>query len=803
MYQKYLILALLILISGNVINFSLQFYNIYYVNAEDNQAPKADDQKVSVDANDNVKITLKGNDDDKGDEIKFDIIADPSNGKLDNFDKSEGTVTYVPEKDYSGDDKFKFKVNDDKGAESDTATVDISVKETSQPNGKEETGPGNSVDKSSNQTSIEQTAEASSVEEPNQAPKAFDQIVSVDQNGQIDIKLVAEDEDNDQLQFDITSDPLQGSLDNFYKEKGTVTYVPQKDYSGEDKFSFKVIDDKGAESNVGTVDVTVEVVNQPQNANEKVVNQSLGEEATQSTSSTTNQAPKADDQSIFVDSNSKAVSLAGNDADNDPIQFAIVSEPSDATLHNFDMSKGTVTYVPEKDYTGNDIFTFKVIDDKGYESNVATVNVDVKAVSTEVAVNDTEVAVNDSINQAPEALDQSNSVDKNNELNITLVGNHADNDPIQFAIVSEPSDATLHNFDMSKGTVTYVPEKDYTGNDSFTFDVADDKGEKSNVATVNVDVKEVNDTNQAPEAFNQSTNESNSNNYRYLTWSEGDEEDRFILFARSMDGGNTFSSPISLTGNVHSTVFNPKVSSSGNNVYVVWQGQSKSGNQDIFLRKSSDYGSTFGDIENLSNDPGGSGNPEVAVVGNSTHVSWEGTTPGNNFIFYTKSNDGSDFESPQKLSTNNGISYKPEIKVKHNDAADSFTYKVTDDNGAESNIATVNVNIGTVNQFPDKVDGKSVSIDSSDKTDIKLKGIDDDKDPIRYEIVSAPSDGSLKDFDPNTGTVTYVPNENDRVDVSWHNYVNGHDKILTENVDNGDKVSNFEQANNDPFKSRR
>ncbi len=411
--------------------------------------------------------------------------------------------------------------------------------------------------------------------------------------------------------------------------------------------------------------------------------------------------------------------------------------------------------------------------------------------------------VNAEDNQAPKADDQKVSVDANDNVKITLKGNDADNDPIQFAIVSEPSDATLHNFDMSKGTVTYVPEKDYTGNDSFTFDVADDKGEKSNVATVNVDVKEVNDTNQAPEAFNQSTNESNSNNYRYLTWSEGDEEDRFILFARSMDGGNTFSSPISLTGNVHSTVFNPKVSSSGNNVYVVWQGQSKSGNQDIFLRKSSDYGSTFGDIENLSNDPGGSGNPEVAVVGNSTHVSWEGTTPGNNFIFYTKSNDGSDFESPQKLSTNNGISYKPEIKVKHNDGADSFTYKVTDDNGAESNIATVNVNIGTVNQFPDKVDGKSVSIDSSDKTDIKLKGIDDDKDPIRYEIVSAPSDGSLKDFDPNTGTVTYLPNENDRVDVSWHNYVNGHDKILTENVDNGDKVSNFEQANNDPFKSRR
>src|SRR5688572_31435755 len=128
MYKKYLTLVLLVLTSGSMIGASIQFYNDYqYVFAQTNQAPEADDQDVSVDANDNVKITLKGNDDDKDDEIEFEIVSDPSHGELDNFDKSDGTVTYTPEEEYSGDDKFEFKVIDEKGAESDKAEIKINV----------------------------------------------------------------------------------------------------------------------------------------------------------------------------------------------------------------------------------------------------------------------------------------------------------------------------------------------------------------------------------------------------------------------------------------------------------------------------------------------------------------------------------------------------------------------------------------------------------------------------------------------------------------------------------------------------
>jgi hypothetical protein len=801
LHQKYLTLLLFTLISGNVINFSLQYFNFNQLLAaednsqppeddnqpdeeERNEPPKADDQKVSVDANDNVKITLEGNDDDKGDKIKFEVVADPSHGKLNNFDKSDGSVTYVPEKDYFGDDDFKFKVIDEKGADSDKATVDINVKAT------------------------------------NQAPKADDQKVSVDANDNVKITLEGNDDDKgDQIKFEIVADPSHGKLNNFDKSDGSVTYVPEKDYSGDDDFKFKVIDEKGVKSDTAEVKVSVKSIDQPNQGVSNEPNQGVSNEPNQGVSNEPNQgienqtttanlrndqfnainkSPIAYDQSLSLDANDKIdIALDGEDADNDPIQFAIVSNPSDANLDNFDITKGTVTYIPQTDYVGNDTFAFKVIDDKGAESNTATVNVDVTATTMDIGVNET-------ANQAPTALDQSTSVDKNNQLNITLVGDDADNDPIQFAIVSNPSDANLDNFDITKGTVTYIPQTDYVGNDTFTFKVIDDKGAESNTATVNVTVKDGNQTNQAPQAFDQKINDSNLSNYRYLTWSAGEEEDRYILFARSTEGGKTFSSPVSLSGSGRSAVFNPEVSSSDNKVYVVWQGQSKNGNQDILLRKSSDYGSTFGEIENISNDPGGSGNPEVTVDGNSTHIAWEGTTPGNNFIFYTKSDDGSAFDAPQKLSSNIGMSYKPELIVNESPTDDSFTYKVTDHKGAQSNLATVDVNIDKMHKSTLKDDVKRVSVDSSHEIDIALKANDKDNDTLQFEIVTLPSKGSLDNFDPNSGTVTYVPNENNEIDVSWHNYMNGHDRIVTKNVDNGDgdSASSKGKENNDPFKAK-
>ena len=63
------------------------------------------------------------------------------------------------------------------------------------------------------------------------------------------------------------------------------------------------------------------------------------------------------------------------------------------------------------------------------------------------------------------------------------------NDTLTAAIVTNPSHGTLGNIDQNTGIVTYTPNPNFTGDDSFTFKVNDGKADSSNTATVNVNVK--------------------------------------------------------------------------------------------------------------------------------------------------------------------------------------------------------------------------------------------------------------------------------------------------------------------------
>src|SRR6188474_3111240 len=213
--------------------------------------------------------------------------------------------------------------------------------------------------------------------EENNSPESFDQNVSVDQDGQVAITLEATDEDNDQLQFDITADPLQGSLTGFDKEKGTVTYVPQNGYSGNDKFSFKVVDNKSSESNIADVDVNVkEVVS----SNEKGQNETNN--AVQSIKNTTgiqedtniipaqqpNMVPKADagdDQKVEV--NTEVKLDGGKSSDQDGKIVSYKWEQTDGPEVDIKQAdKQTATFdVPESAADSKLVFKLTVVDDKG------------------------------------------------------------------------------------------------------------------------------------------------------------------------------------------------------------------------------------------------------------------------------------------------------------------------------------------------------------------------------------------------------------------------------------------------------
>jgi hypothetical protein len=192
----------------------------------------------------------------------------------------------------------------------------------------------------------------------------------------------------------------------------------------------------------------------------------------------TDKIPKANSEAISVEKDKLTIfSLNATDPKGGPLKYSILSQPSHGTLSG---KTPSVTYKPSKDYIGQDSFTFKATDDKGTDSNIATVTMDVK-----------------SANQAPVAEDQSVSVDKNKPLQVTLAATDAEGDPIVFALESQPTNGVLSTFDANQGTVTYKPSKDYVGQDSFTFKATDDKGTDSNIATVTMDVKSAN---QAPVA---------------------------------------------------------------------------------------------------------------------------------------------------------------------------------------------------------------------------------------------------------------------------------------------------------------
>ncbi|MFB5599955.1 MAG: sialidase family protein [Nitrososphaeraceae archaeon] len=124
-----------------------------------------------------------------------------------------------------------------------------------------------------------------------------------------------------------------------------------------------------------------------------------------------------------------------------------------------------------------------------------------------------------------------------------------------------------------------------------------------------------------------------------------------------------------LTNNNEDSIYG-QIEAFENNVYVVWQESVTKSfpkhNYDIFFIKSEDRGKTFSDPINLSNNPGFSEHPQIAVSQNGVFVVWADNTgyENNKEIMFTKSIDnGKTFSDPINLSNNSKVSFKQEIST--------------------------------------------------------------------------------------------------------------------------------------------
>ena len=264
----------------------------------------------------------------------------------------------------------------------------------------------------------------------------------------------------DILKFTIISNGAKGNAVITDQNTGSFTYTPDPNKNGTDSFTYLLSD--GISGDYGTVTIAINPVND---------------------------APQADDLSVTTNED-RAVSgnLHASDIENDPLSYSIVTDGNKGSVRITNASTGAFTYTPITNANGVDTFTYQVDDGKPVNnlSNIATVTVTINP-------------VND-----PPTIDLQNlSTNEDVQKTITLTGSDVDTATrLSFAVTVNPFHGSLGAIgtpvcggalpNNCTAQVTYTPNLNYNGSDSFTFTVNDGTA-SSAPATVSITIDSVND----------------------------------------------------------------------------------------------------------------------------------------------------------------------------------------------------------------------------------------------------------------------------------------------------------------------
>jgi VCBS repeat-containing protein len=281
----------------------------------------------------------------------------------------------------------------------------------------------------------------------NLAPVATNDSYSVNEDTGLTVSapgVLANDSDveGDSLVAVLVSGPSHGVLN--LNADGSFSYTPSSNFNGSDSFTYQAKDPYNALSNVATVSITVNAVND-------------APVCTSPQSASTNE-----DTALNA-------SVVCTDVDNDTLTYSSVSNPSHGTLTL--NSAGTFTYSPNANYNGSDSFTFKA-NDGNADSNVATFNITITAV-----------------NDAPVATSDSATVAKNGSVAIFVLTNDydVDGDTLTVTSFTQPAHGTVAYSTKNKN-FRYTPTKGFSGTDSFTYTISDGHGGTA-TATVTITVQ--------------------------------------------------------------------------------------------------------------------------------------------------------------------------------------------------------------------------------------------------------------------------------------------------------------------------
>ncbi len=287
---------------------------------------------------------------------------------------------------------------------------------------------------------------------PTTAPTAVDDAFTVDEGEQMarmePLNNDTDPDDNiDVGTLTVVDEPLYGTVTA--RPDGNMGYSHDGGEEPTDSFTYTIADLDGQTSNIATIAITVNPVND---------------------------RPEAFDDAFNVDEGAIGIlDLALNDTDADDglnlASIQITNSPlNGAVVVNND---GTVDYTHDDSETINDGFTYTIDDNTGAASNQASVTLTINP------VNDAPTAIDDLDGVVPGGVVttyvSTNDTDPDDGLDLTSI-----------AVVNQPTDGTLVvNVD---GSIEYTHDNGPAVADSYTYTIDDVSGATSNVATVDLNI---------------------------------------------------------------------------------------------------------------------------------------------------------------------------------------------------------------------------------------------------------------------------------------------------------------------------
>ena len=383
--------------------------------------PLARDDVTETPLNTAVTIAVLKNDKDvEGDALTISSLTEPAHGSA-KINAGEGTITYTPNTDFVGADSF-FYTNTDGSDGFGIGRVIVTV-----------------------------------LPPPNTDPSAKDVVdVTTLVNTAITIPVLDNDvdPDGDTITVHAVTIPSDGTA-TINEVEGTITYTPNLDFVGTDRFAYLVSDIEG-----GTDTAVVEV---------KVVEAS--------SSNVPDHPPVAvDDTATTVKGTPVVIAVLENDFDanvDDVLSIISFDSPRHGTI-SVDLNEQTIRYSPNGVFVGTERFSYSITDGKG---GTATALVSVEVTAT---------------NAPPIAQDDTATTQKNTPVFINVLQNDSDPDDGDKLLIVSVDDAASEGavlINKMQRAVTYLPATDFVGTDTFQYTIEDTKGDTA-TATVTVEVKE-------------------------------------------------------------------------------------------------------------------------------------------------------------------------------------------------------------------------------------------------------------------------------------------------------------------------